>query len=83
MGNEAFVQRVMKRIKIRDCNEIAKKEKYVHRPDLKDIFDKHKRDAGIPIAVNHWGYGLKEVGDFVGIHYSWVSRIARKAKNKT
>jgi hypothetical protein len=35
-------------------------------------------------AVYRGGYKLKEVGEFLGIHYSRVSRIAsRVAKSKT
>ncbi len=83
LGGERFVKSVMEKDKIIDCEEIAKKEKYVSRPNLRDIFAGKKRDEGIAIAVNQWRYSLKEVGEFVGLHYARVCRIAKKAKSKT
>jgi hypothetical protein len=61
----------------------VRRERYVNRPDLKEIFLNRDRDEGIAIAINRWGYCLRDVGSFAGLHYSWVSRIAKKAKNKT
>jgi len=42
-----------------------------------------ERDKGIAVAIDQWRYSLEDVGKFVGLHYSWASRIAKKAKNKT
>lgn len=83
LGGERFVKSVMEKDEIIDCEEIAERERYVSRPNLRDIFAGKERDEGIAIAVNKWRYSLKEVGEFVGLHYSCVSRIAKKAKNKT
>ena len=83
LGGERFVKSVMEKDKIIDCEEIAKRERYVSRPNLRDIFAGKERDEGIAIAVNQWRYSLKEVGEFVGLHYARVCRIAKKAKNKT
>lgn len=85
LGSESFISSTMRTIENLDCEEIVKKEKYVNRPSLNDIFENKERDEGISVAVNKWGYSLKEVGGLVGLHYSHVSRIAKKekAKNKT
>jgi putative transposase len=42
----------------------------------KSLFNNKERDAVIRSAVNVHGYRLKEVGDFLGLHYSTVSKIA-------
>lgn len=42
----------------------------------KSLFSNRERDAVIRSAVNVHGYRLKEIGDFLGLHYSTVSRIA-------
>ncbi|TET71763.1 MAG: transposase [Candidatus Aminicenantes bacterium] len=83
LGGEKFVKSVMEKNKIIDCEEIAKREKYVSRLNLRDIFAGKERDEGIAIAINRWRYSLEDVGKFVRLHYSCVSRIAKKAKNNT
>jgi REP element-mobilizing transposase RayT len=83
LGGEKFVKSVLENDKNIDCEEIAIRERYVSRPNLRDIFAGKERDESIAIAINRWRYSLEDVGKFVGLHYSWVSRIAKKAKNKT
>jgi REP element-mobilizing transposase RayT len=46
----------------------------------KSLFSNLERDAVIRSAVNVHGYRLKEVGDFLGLHYSTVSKIASNSK---
>ena len=44
------------------------------------------RDKAIILAYESGGYGMKEIGEHFGLHYSRVSRIIsnqRKAKGKT
>lgn len=83
LGGEKFVKSVMEKNKNIDCEEITKSERYIGRPSLRDIFAEKERDEGIAVAINQWGYTLKNVGKYVGLHYAWVSKIAKKAKNKT
>ena len=86
LGGEGFAKSIMQKLKTRKIDEITRKERYSDRPELEKIFHGKSRDEGIGIAINEWGYVLKEVGDFVHLHYSTVSRIAKKmsyAKNKT
>ena len=40
------------------------------------------RDKAIRAAWRSGAYGLAEIAEHFGLHYSWVSRIAN-AKNKT
>jgi len=48
------------------------------RHELEKLFHEKSRDKGIDIAINEWGYVLKEVRDLVHLHYSTVNRIAKK-----
>jgi len=41
------------------------------------------RNEAIVLSYSSGGYGMKEIGDFFGLHYSRVSRIIREAKRKT
>ena len=46
----------------------------------------NNRDKAIAQAYDCGGYGMKEIGEHFGLHYSRVSRIVsgqRKAKGKT
>jgi putative transposase len=81
VGNETFVGKFRELLEASAAGEeLVRREKYAARPPLKEIFNSPDRDAGIHAAVIKWGYTLKEVGDYVGLHYSRVSRVA---KNKT
>jgi REP element-mobilizing transposase RayT len=92
LGDEDFVDRLHGYVKGQmDIKEIPKRQRYAGRPSLESLFEeegttgeKHRASA-IKRAVMEHGYSLKEVGDFLGIHSSTVSRISRmeNARNKT
>ncbi len=84
VGRGEFIEKIRTMINVSEMGEAVRMEKYAARPSLAEIFDGTERDEGIYDAVRHWGYGLKDVGDHVGLHYSRVSKIASKvAKSKT
>ena len=84
LGGEQFFAKMRDLLDGVGGEETLRQEKYATRPSLEDIFYRNDRDNAIHEAICRWGYKLKEVGDFVGLHYSWVSRIASNlAKNKT
>jgi putative transposase len=88
LGGKRFLEEMTERIKGKELEkglkEIPKRERYAVRPSLREIFKEKNREEGIYEAIYQWGYKLREVGDYVGFHYSWVSRILpQKAKNKT
>jgi putative transposase len=59
-------------------DEVTRRERFADRPELDDIFDRTERDIGIYVAFFRHGYKLKEIGDFLGMHYTTVSRIAKR-----
>lgn len=80
LGHERFVEEVENRIKHRgDPGEISKAERFVAKPELSEIFfglkSKDDRNRRIIQAVFKSGYSSKEVSDYLGIHYSTVSKI--------
>ena len=84
LGHAAFVDEVRKLIEESETDEAVRAEKYAARPPLLEIFAGVDRDDGIHDAVYRWGYKLKDVGNYLGLHYSRVSKIAGKmAKSKT
>jgi len=84
LGHAAFVDEVRKLIEESETGEAVRAEKYAARPPLSEIFAGVDRDDGIHEAVYRWGYKLKDVGNYLGLHYSRISKIAGKtAKSKT
>ena len=84
LGGEQFVVKIRELLERAGGEEVIKQEKYAARPSLDEIFEGNERNEAIYEAVCRWGYKLGEVGDFVGLHYSRVSRIASNlAKGKT
>jgi len=84
LGGEGFIAKVRDLLERASGQEVVRQQRYAARPSLEEIFEEKGRDEGIYEAVYRWGYKLREVGEFLGLHYSRVSRIAsRVAKSKT
>lgn len=82
LGGKDFVKGLIGYVKgYRDIKEIPKRHRYINRPELGEIFKgirdkgREKRNRKIKIAIEGYGYSQKEVADYLGIHYSTVSRI--------
>lgn len=93
LGSDRWVQQVSlkKEVKI-NCKEIACQERYFGRPELKKVFSglttKHQRNKLIYKAHKQYGYTFTDIGKYLNIHYSAVSRAFKKqacsnAQNKT
>lgn len=85
LGGAAFVDRLREHLrKHRDLPEIPKSQRFVDRPELGKIFtlgaleNKVKRNEKIEEAVERYGYSQREVGDFLGLHFTSVSRIMKE-----
>lgn len=86
LGGEEFVKGLMEYIKgHRDIKEIPRSQRYADRPRLEMLFtegiikDRMKRNRIAKDAIERYGYTQKEVADFIGIHYSVVSRLLKKS----
>jgi hypothetical protein len=63
--------------------EIPKSQRHMGRPSLAELFaaartDRATRDARILEAVDRHGYSQKAVADWLGLHYSTVSRLVNQ-----
>lgn len=62
--------------------EVPRRERLTARPTLAKLLskaaNKETRNERIHDALRVHGYTLREVGDAVGLHYSTVSRIAKR-----
>ena len=89
MGSDDFVEKMKQYIESdKDLSEIPKSQRRA-KPRSIEYYTKicQSRDDAIFAAYASGGYSLKEIGDYHGLHYSRVSRIAGrcnlKAKGKT
>ena len=56
------------------------------RPGLRELFsddvirNREIRNERVGKAVGEWGYSQREVADYLGLHYSTLSRILKEMK---
>ncbi|MCK4707676.1 MAG: transposase [Gammaproteobacteria bacterium] len=84
LGDEEFVNEVQDRISEEtNLSEIPSSQKR-QAAKLLDYYEKKysDRDTSIFKAYESGAYSMKAIGDYFGLHYSWVSRII-KAMDKT
>ncbi len=84
LGKEDFVESLIDYVKgYRDIKEIPKSQRYISRPGLDILFsedikeNRTKRKKKAIEAVERYGYSQKEVADYLGIHYSVVSKLLK------
>jgi hypothetical protein len=82
LGGVTFVEGLIDHLrKQKDIPEIPKNQRFVNRPELGKIFtegvlrDRGRRDQRVEEAVERHGYTQREVADFLGLHFTSVSRI--------
>lgn len=77
LGSDKFARKIMKRVRNENFEEVIKKERDVGRPKLETILARKKRESEIVEAVIKWNYKQKEVADYLGLHYSTISKIVK------
>ncbi len=89
LGSAAFLRKMHELTKEKkSLGEIPKNQKQAGRPELSQLFadiaslDRPERDRIIHSAYVDHGYRLKEIGDYLGVHYVTVSRAIRRFEHK-
>lgn len=87
LGREDFVESLVGYVKgRRNIEELPKRQRHVARPDLREIFsatamsNKAERNKTILRAHEKQGYSQKEIADWLGIHYSTISKLLKKTR---
>ncbi len=88
LGTDAFVQKMLsKKPANEDLSEVPLgQRRAMAKPLAHYAARSDNRDEAIALAYDSGGYGMKEIGEHFGLHYSRVSRIVggqREAKGKT
>lgn len=83
LGEDKFVEKLLKYTKENEqIKEIPKRQRYMGRPGIKDLFEmvssKQQRNKKIIKAIERYGYSQKEIADYLGMHYSTVSRLMKR-----
>jgi len=85
LGEEEFVEKFKDVLEDKkQIKEIPRSQRYIGRPSLDNIFrgnkTKAQRNTSIHNAHMSQGYTLKEIADYLGIHYTTVSKVIAKAE---
>ncbi|MDH7500286.1 MAG: addiction module toxin RelE, partial [candidate division NC10 bacterium] len=89
LGKEGFVERLQDLLgESQDWEEIPRVQRYASRPSLQGLFlpggeeDRNDRDRRIYDSHVHYGYTLKEIAHHLKIHYTTVSKAAKRAEEE-
>jgi len=86
LGQENFIDEIKHLIRGKEnLKEIPRKQRYVTRPPLNEIFerkDKKSKDQAMYEAHLQYGYTLKDIAEYIGVHYTTVSRVIKKIEGK-
>ena len=68
-----------------NLKEITRKQRDVTRPPLNEIFkrkDKKSKDQAMYEACLQYGYTLKDIAEFIGVHYTTLSRVVKRIEGE-
>lgn len=86
LGQENFIDKLKHLIQGKEkLKEIPKKQRYVARLPLNDIFgpkDKKSKDQAMYEACLQYGYTLKEIAEYIGVHYTTVSKVIKRIEGR-
>ena len=85
LGEETFIERYRKLLHGKEqIKEIPRIQRYLNRPKLADLLGKgdKKKDRNRNIYAAHvrYGYRLNEISEYLGIHYTTVSKVLKNAE---
>lgn len=77
LGTDAFVQKMQSGVPVNnDLSEVPLGQRRAMPKSIEHyLAGSNNRDEAIALAYKSGGYGLKEIGEHFGLHYSRVSRI--------
>lgn len=89
LGVDVLIEKYRKLLKEKeDLKEVPRIQRYALRPTLDILLleskceDKKIKDKIIYEAYVHYGYTLKEIADYLGVHYVTISRTIKRVEGK-
>ncbi|MFT4630344.1 MAG: putative transposase [Dinoroseobacter sp.] len=84
LGDDSFVKRMDALIDgDKDLSEVPSSQRRGIPASPEEYDAKYERNEAIEASYASGGYTLKEIGDYFGLHYATVSRLARNTRSKT
>ena len=84
LGDQNFIEKIKPSLKDRSAlKEVPKREFFAFRPSLEHLLneetqkDKRKRNQAIFSAHYNYRYSLAEIGSYLGLHYTTISKIIK------
>jgi len=86
LGQENFTDEIKQLIRgKKNLKEITRKQRYVTRLPLNEILkykDKKSKNQTMYEAHQQYGYTLKDIAEYIGVHYTTVSRVIKKIERE-
>lgn len=86
LGPEHFIDQIKHLLgEQKRFSEIPKKQRYVARPSLPEIFqgkDQKAKEEQMYQAYQEYGYTLKDIAEYLGVHYTTVSKRIKRMENE-
>jgi len=86
LGQDNFIAEIKHLMRGKErLKEITREQRYVTRPPLNEIFkpkDKKSKEQVMYEAHLQYGYTLKDIAEYIGVHYTTVSRAIKKIEGK-
>lgn len=79
LGSEAFIEKHGGADK--EVREVPRAQWKAVKPSLEEIFRK-RGDRALEAAYREWGYRMREIAEYLGVHYATVSRRLREIEVK-
>ena len=86
LGQENFIDEIKHLMRGKEkLKEITREQRYVTRPPLNEILkhkDKKSKEQVMYEAHLQYGYTLKDIAEYIGVHYTTVSRAIKRIEGE-
>jgi len=86
LGQENFIDEIKSLMRGKEkLKEITREQRYLTRPPLNEIFkpkDQKSKDQVMYEAHLQYGYTLKDIAEYTGVHYTTVSRAIKRIEGE-
>jgi REP element-mobilizing transposase RayT len=84
LGSENFLAKMEQFMEQKEqLTEIPRQQLYATRPSLEELFQtKNERERKMYQVNQKYGYTLKEIGQYLGLHYTTISKIIKNVENE-
>jgi len=84
LGEDNFIEKLRGFIRGKETlKEIPRVQRYITRPSLEKMFrGKRVKDKTVYRAHVTYGYTLKEIAEYLGVHYTTISRAVKRVEDE-